>query len=374
VFHRSVTIAGYNLLKVVIIFERRSDMGKKWLFIVAFISLLAACGIRTQFQPANQAVSILITPDSNGTATLTPFQPIAPTPTQAFTSTPTPIPPTPTPDVTSTPTATSTPTTTPSPTPPVLPEGVVNILLIGTDWRPQSGGRSDVIILISISQKTNTVRIVSFPRDLYVNIPGRGLNRINAAVAYGGFPLLKETLATNFWIRPEYYVSTNMEGFVRIVNTLGGIEVNAARHLTDRCDLPQAVDGSCTVTPGWHLMDGETALWYVRSRMPSNDFDRLRRAQEVLLALFNKLLRVNAVVRAPELYRQFQNTVETNMPLDEMLKLVPVIVHLNDPARIERYTIGPAETWDFRTETGARVLLPNYEAIWPILQRAVFSE
>lgn len=231
-----------------------------------------------------------------------------------------------------------------------------------------------MILLISISLNTNTVRIVSFPRDLYVTLPGRDQNRLNTAVAFGGFPLLKDTLAANFWVRPEYYVSTNMEGFVNIVNTLGGIEVNAAQHLTDRCDLPQAVNGSCTVAPGQHLMNGETALWYVRSRAPSNDFDRTRRAQEVLMALFNKLFRMNAMVRAPELYRQFQNTVETNMPLDEMLKLLPVVAHLNDPARIQRYTIGPAETWDYRTETGARVLLPNYEAIWPIIMKAVFTQ
>jgi len=343
-------------------------MLKKWILIVAAISLLVGCGVRAQIQPRERALSILVTADPNATATKTPFQPIAPTTTRIITDTPTPIPATPTPNVT------ATPSETPTPTPPVLPQGVVNIMVLGTDWRPQSGGRADVIMLVSINQVKGTVSIVSFPRDLYVTLPGRGQDRINTASAYGGFPLLSETMAANFWVRPDYYISTNMESFVKIVDTLGGIEVNASQYLTDRCDLPQAVNGDCSIAPGRHLMNGETALWYVRARATTNDFDRTRRAQEVLLGLFNKLFRMNAIARAPELYRQFQNTVETNMPLDEMLKLVPVAARLNEPDRIKRYAIGPAHTWDYRTDVGARVLLPNYEAIWPIIMEAVYSQ
>jgi polyisoprenyl-teichoic acid--peptidoglycan teichoic acid transferase len=343
-------------------------MIKKWIFIAAFIGLLAACGVRAQIDTANPPVSILVTADPNATATLTPFQPVAPTTTRVITNTPTPIPPTPTPNVTATPTVTSTPTQ------PVMPTGVTNIMLLGTDWRAESGGRADVVMLISINQDTSTVSIVSFPRDLYVFIPGRGQDRINTATAYGGFPLLRDTMSANFWVTPDHYISTNMQSFVNIVNTLGGIEINATQYLTDRCDLPQAVNGNCSTTPGRHLMDGDTALWYVRSRLTSSDFDRTRRAQEVLLGLFNKLFSMNAIARAPELYRQLQNTVETDMNLEDMLKLVPVAARLNEPDRIKRYAIGPAETWDYRTEIGARVLLPNYEAIWPIIMQAVYGK
>jgi LCP family protein required for cell wall assembly len=254
-----------------------------------------------------------------------------------------------------------------------MPEHITNIMLLGIDWRPESGGRADVMMLISINPNKNTVSVVSFPRDLYVHIPGRGQDRINTAKAYGGFPLLQSTMEYNFWVRPDYYISTNMEGFVTIINSLGGIDVYAAQYLSDRCDLEQAENGNCTINPGLQKMDGQTALWYVRSRMTSSDLDRTRRAQEVLQGIFKKLLSMNAVARAPDIYRQFKNTVETDMPLEEMLKLVPVAAQLNEPDRIKRYAIGYNETIDYRTEIGSRVLLPIYELIWPIMMEAVYS-
>jgi polyisoprenyl-teichoic acid--peptidoglycan teichoic acid transferase len=339
----------------------------KRILVAALLTLLAACTAQVQADPVHQPLSLLVTTDPNATATRTPFQPAAPTTTRVITRTPTPIPPTATPNVT------ATPTVTPSPTRPTMPEHTTNIMLLGIDWRPESGGRADVMMLISINPNKNTVSVVSFPRDLYVHIPGRGQDRINTAKAYGGFPLLQSTMEYNFWVRPDYYISTNMEGFVTIINSLGGIDVYAAQYLSDRCDLEQAENGNCTINPGLHKMDGQTALWYVRSRMTSSDLDRTRRAQEVLQGIFKKLLSMNAVVRAPDIYRQFKNTVETDMPLEEMLKLVPVAAQLNEPDRIKRYAIGYNETIDYRTEIGSRVLLPIYELIWPIIMEAVYS-
>jgi polyisoprenyl-teichoic acid--peptidoglycan teichoic acid transferase len=336
-------------------------MLRKWFFIAAIISLLTACAVRAQVQTIDHPISLLVTPDPNATATRTPFQPVAPTTTRIITSTPTLIPPTPTPEV------------TPTPTQPVLPKGVVNIMVLGIDWRPNSGGRTDTMILVSVNQDRNTVSIVSFPRDLYVLLPGRGNDRLNTAKPYGGFALLQDTMQANFWVRPDYYISTNMQGFVKIIDTLGGINVYASQYLTDRCDLPQAEEGNCRITPGQQWMDGDTALWYVRSRATSNDFDRTRRAQEVMLALFNRLFSMNAIARAPDLYRQFKGSVETDMDLEEMLKLAPVAARLNEPDRIKRYTIGHGETIDYRTDSGARVLLPIYEAIYPIIMEAVYS-
>jgi polyisoprenyl-teichoic acid--peptidoglycan teichoic acid transferase len=337
-------------------------MIRKLILVAALMSLLGACAVQAQVEPVFQPVSLLVTADPNATATATPFQPIAPTTTRIITNTPTPVP------------ITATPTLTPTPTEIPLPEGVTNIMLLGTDWRPASGGRADVVMLISINAIKGTVSIVSFPRDLYVTMPGWGQDRINTAKAYGGFPLLQSTMEYNFRVRPTHYISTNMEGFIKIIDTLGGINIYASQYLSDRCDVPQAENGNCTITPGRHHMDGETALWYVRSRMTTSDFDRTRRAQEVILGIFNKLLSMNAVTRAPELYRQFNNSVETNMTLEDMLPLLPVVAKLNEPDSIKRYAIGPYEAWDYRTETGARVLLPNYDAIWPIIMEAVYSQ
>jgi polyisoprenyl-teichoic acid--peptidoglycan teichoic acid transferase len=337
-------------------------MFRKLILAAAMLSLLTACAVQAQVAPVPPPVSILVTADPNATATATPFQPIAPTTTRVITNTPTPLP------------ATATPVITPTPTEIPLPEGVTNIMLLGTDWRPESGARADVVMLISINATKGTVSIVSFPRDLYVTMPGWGQDRINTAKAYGGFPLLQSTMEYNFWVRPTHYISTNMQGFIGIINSLGGIDIYAGQYLEDRCDVEQAENGVCTIKPGRHHMDGETALWYVRSRMTSSDFDRTRRAQEVVLGIFNKLLSMSAITRAPDLYRQFKNSVETDMTLEDMLPLLPVAAKLNEPERIKRYAIGPAEAWDYRTETGARVLLPNYDAIYPIILEAVYSK
>jgi polyisoprenyl-teichoic acid--peptidoglycan teichoic acid transferase len=337
-------------------------MFKKLILVAALMSLLAACAVQAQIEPVVQPVSLLVTADPNATATATPFQPIAPTTTRIITNTPTPVPPT------------ATPVITPTPTEIPLPEGVTNIMLLGTDWRPESGGRADVVMLVSINATKGTVSLVSFPRDLYVIMPGWGQDRINTAKAYGGFPLLASTMEYNFKVRPTHYISTNMQGFISIIDTLGGIDIYATQYLSDRCDVSMAENGNCTINPGRHHMDGETALWYVRSRMTTSDFDRTRRAQEVMIGIFNKLFRMNAITRAPELYRQFQSSVETDMTLEDMLPLLPVAAKLNEPERIKRYAIGPSQAWDYFTETGARVLLPNYDAIWPIIMEAVYSQ
>jgi anionic cell wall polymer biosynthesis LytR-Cps2A-Psr (LCP) family protein len=236
------------------------------------------------------------------------------------------------------------------PNPGLLPpEDQVNILLLGSDWRPNSGYRTDVVLLASINIKEATVSLVSFPRDLWVEIPGIEKGRINTAMGYGGFPLLK---------------------------SLGGIEIEASQNTADRCDLSYQHGAWCSIGPGQAHLDGELALWYVRSRYTSNDFDRTRRAQEVLEGLFKKLMSLDAVARAPELYNLFISSVETDMAFDDMLTLIAITpAILSDTARVTRYYIGPEQvTSHVFPSSGANVLLPNYDAIWEIIRQAVYHQ
>jgi anionic cell wall polymer biosynthesis LytR-Cps2A-Psr (LCP) family protein len=168
---------------------------------------------------------------------------------------------------------------------------------------------------------------------------------------------------------------TNFQGFTGIIDGLGGINVNIGQTLTDKCDLPQAVNTYCTVNPGVMKMDGQTALWYVRSRHTTSDIDRGRRAQEVLYAIFAKLMSLNAVARLPELYAAYASSVETNLGVDTLTPLLPVASQvLGDSSRIHRYTIGAGQVYDFITSEGAMVLLPNYDAIRAILNQALSGE
>jgi polyisoprenyl-teichoic acid--peptidoglycan teichoic acid transferase len=315
-----------------------------------------------------------MTVGANATPTPTPFKPLAPTPTPVPTATPTPVP-------TSTLAIVAPEIAEPMPFEPVqpggdLPEDVVNILVLGSDARPGGGYRTDVMMLVSINRGSGTVSVVSFPRDLYVNIPGWMTNRLNTAMQVGGFSTMADTFQSNFGVRPTYYVMTNFAGFKGIIDSMGGIDVKVEKSLYDACDLPWA-DGAgfCAIeAPATVPMNGEDALWYVRSRHSSSDFDRLRRAQEVLRAIFVRLMSIDAIGRAPEIYDIYQNNVQTNLTLDQILPLIPLAQGvMQDTGLIRRYAISPAQAVPYITPEGAMVLWPNLPAIQAIVYEAVYQ-
>ncbi len=252
-----------------------------------------------------------------------------------------------------------------------IPERQINILLLGSDWRPESGYRTDVVILLSIDPKHNTVTAVSFPRDLYVQIPGWQMNRINTAHQVGGFELLADTFEYNFGIRPDYYFMLNFQGFTQLIDSLGGIDVNASQNLSDHCSGINDI-GWCSVGPGVVHMDSTTALWYVRSRYSTSDFDRTRRAQEVVQAIFNKSMRLDALTKVPELYGIYTEYVETNMKLMDILPILPMAYTVQDPANIRRFAVGPDHGYDWITEGGAWVFVPDYYLIYDLLAEALY--
>jgi LCP family protein required for cell wall assembly len=338
--------------------------------VLLLVSLACSLPAYADPQPTPKAVAqLLVTAGPDSTATPTPFQPVGPTATPPPTATPLPTK-TPKPDLVEIPGV-----PTPIRVNQKLPEGSFNMLVLGNDWRPGGGFRTDVILFVSINTGKGTVSIVSFPRDLYLTIPGWGTDRINTAFTRGSFSMLADTFEYNFGVRPTHYIMTNFQGFSGIVNNLGGINVNVGQYLSDKCDLPQSVNTYCTVYPGVMAMDGATALWYVRSRHTTSDFDRGRRAQEVLYAIFAKLMSLNAIARLPELYSAYQSSVETNLSLDTVAPLMPVASQvIGDSGRIHRYTIGPAEATPFTTSGGAMVLLPNYQAITAIINQALYGQ
>jgi LCP family protein required for cell wall assembly len=252
------------------------------------------------------------------------------------------------------------------------PAHKTTILVLGSDKRAQdSSFRTDVVVLVTVDPGKGEVSTVSFPRDLVAKVPGYGDDRINVVMQYGGFELMQDTFENSYGARPQYYFMTNFDGFKDLINSIGGVEVEASQPLSDACDLYWSKAGTCEVLPGKHLMDGDTALWYIRSRHSSNDFDRLRRAQEVLNAIFARFMSMNALARAPELYAQYSANVETNMNIVQMLSLLPVAAQVaQDPSRLHRYAISPAEAADWIMFNGARVLLPDYQAVKNIVREA----
>jgi LCP family protein required for cell wall assembly len=251
----------------------------------------------------------------------------------------------------------------------------VNIILLGSDARPDEGGfRTDIIVWVSLNPKDGYVSAVSFPRDLYVNIPGYGENRINVAFPRGGFDLLADTFENNFGVRPDNYLMVDFNGFKSIINNLGGITVQTQRGLSDTCAKWINSSGYCSVGPGPVHMNGELALWYARSRYSTNDIDRARRAQEVIEAIFNRLMSFDIILKAPDLYQAYINYVDTNIKLSDVLGLLPLANEVYKNGDIRSYVIGYDHAYDWVTWQGAQVLVPDYEKIMDLMIEALSLE
>ncbi len=250
------------------------------------------------------------------------------------------------------------------------PEDQINILLLGSDKRPNdSGFRTDTIQLMTINPSAGTVKLTSFPRDLYVNIPGYTVQRINTAFGWGGFDALADTMEYNFGVRPEYYVLINFDAFMDGINSLGGVLVDVKR---DFCDHRDAFGQFC-VSQSKYWMDGKTALWYVRSRYSTSDLDRGRRQQEVLEGVFNQLISINGLSRIPELYDVYKKNVETNIDLNLITDLLPVALQLAESREVSNYSIGRGQVYDWINYSGAMVLVPVRESVLDVM-REVISE
>lgn len=166
-----------------------------------------------------------------------------------------------------------------------------NFLLLGSDRRAPDeakrsgvyGQRSDVMMLVHVSADNQEVHISSFPRDLYVDIPGNGKDRINAALAFGGVPLSVTTVENYVGVPIDHVALIDFEGTKGLVDALGGVDVKVDRDFT--------ADGK-TFTKGVQHMDGETALTFVRQRkaFAEGDFQRNRNQQAVLQAIVEKLI------------------------------------------------------------------------------------
>ena len=380
---------------------------RRLIFLLSF--LLAACGTAV---PAaqSQLPFVLITSAPNASPTATPFQPplvqqatatslynldvptlepFFPTTTPSPTEVPPPQP-SPTVDLSSlfpTEAAPPVPDTSgegPTPLPPLTNNETVNFLLIGSDKRPGGSFRTDTMVLVILWPKEGQVSMISIPRDLWIYIPTVGMQRINTAYQSGqvygyeggGPGLLRATIEYNLGIRIDHTAMVEFDGFRRIVDTLGGINVPVSCpytdwHLIDPSYDPNNADNWSlfTIQPGIDHMDGDLALWYARSRLKSSDFDRGRRQQEVLRAIFNQALSTDSLARIPQLYNDFSSTITTDLGLGDLLKLALYAPKLTN-ANIRSYYLRPPYVTAWVTPGGADVLLPNQPTLEQLLIEA----
>lgn len=208
-------------------------------------------------------------------------------------------------------------------------EGIEDLTFFG----PAGGERGDVIMLVRLDAASGEARILSVPRDLWVEIPGHGEDKINAAFAYGGPSLMVQTIRENLGIDVNHYVEVDFVGFIEMVNELGGIEMTFAHPARD-------LKSGLNVGAGPQILDGEQALAFARSRsyeehqgerwvsIDASDLGRANRQQQVVRAILSKLKSPASIAEAGEI----AGSMAENMTVD---------------GRLAASSIGSL-AWDFR--------------------------
>lgn len=186
--------------------------------------------------------------------------------------------------------------------------GKRNILLLGSDTRDNISGRSDSMMVLQVDG-FGKAKLVSFMRDMYVNIPGVGQNKLNAAYAYGGADLVRQTLKENFGIDCRYYAMVDFQTFEKGVDALfpRGVQIDAEKDMSSYIDAP--------ISKGPQRMDGHTLLNYARFRMDEEgDFGRVRRQQQVMQSVFGQLINPLVLLRGPYAAGKIWGYLSTDMP------------------------------------------------------------
>lgn len=261
----------------------------------------------------------------------------------------------------------------------------LTILLLGTDTRPgevNAYPRTDSIMLISLDPATNRVGVLGIPRDLWVQIPGYGAQRINLAYGMGetwgagyGPQVVKDTIHATFGISVDHYVLLDFNTFETLIDLIGGIDVTVDEPINDPT-YPDATYGydPFYLAAGEQHLDGATALKYVRSRHNSDDRVRIKRQQQVMLAVLEKVTAPEwfAVMlrEMPQIWDALTEGIRTDLTLAQVMDLALVARSL-PPENI----VGEVMDWRYAVPTfiaDQSVLVPNYATL-PVLMAELFG-
>jgi len=262
----------------------------------------------------------------------------------------------------------------------------VNLLLMGIDRRPGQAfiSRTDSMMIVSIDPTTESISILSVPRDLYVTIPGRGRDRINTAFVYGasgnnpegGASLAIQTVAYNLGVPIDHYLMVDFSAVTKGIDILGGIDVYVAQAINDPTypDMNYGYD-PLFIPAGTQHLDGEMALKYARTRHADTDFGRAARQQQVMISARDKALSLGVgslLTKAPSIYRQLESGVKTDLSLDQLIALAKTVSEI-PKENIQNEVLGYDYVSSYRTENGAHVLILNNATAGPLIQEMFYN-
>jgi len=237
-----------------------------------------------------------------------------------------------------------------------------NIILMGIDDRlPGSAvGRSDTLLLFTLQPYRRYIGMLSIPRDLWVQIPGYGENRINTAHFFAeaaqqgsGPAAVKGAIDANFGVKVHYYLRVRFDNFKQLIDTMGGVEI--------RLSEPLSGYGA-----GTHLLNGEQALAFGRDRSGGDDFFRMRNAQILMRSMISTALSPRIVTHWPQMVRVTVDTIETDIPVLLWPKF-GITFLLAGQEGITMRLLDREMVRPFQTADGAQVLAPRWEAIQPLI-------
>lgn len=242
---------------------------------------------------------------------------------------------------------------------------LINILLVGQDRRDeQERQRSDTMILCSINPETGETSLISFLRDLYVQIPGGySDNRLNATYVFGGFELLDATLTENFGVSIDGNFEVDFTGFEAIVDMLGGVDIELTAteaNYMNNC-------GHEFVVTGMNHLDGQAALTYVRVRKIDSDFGRTERQRKVLLAVYEQAKNLPVGELLSLLY-DILPYLTTDLTDTEILSLAYQLLPLAASVSVDTYTIPASDCYYSASIRGMSVLVSDLQLIRQYLE------
>lgn len=252
----------------------------------------------------------------------------------------------------------------PTPASPVTDEEPVNILLIGYD-EGDGNSRSDTILLCTFHKESAKLTMTSILRDLYVSIPGHGQNRLNAAYAYGGRSLLKQTLEENLDITIDTSLEVDFSGFAEIVDLLGGVEVELRQDEAD--SINKSTPGQLAEGP--QKLSGKQALAYARIRKldPDGDFSRTARQRRLLEAMLAKIQDAGPLTLL-SLLKQAIPLIDADVSSESLLSLATELLPVLRQLRITGQHIPAEGTYSYETIQGMSVLVADLEAAGKLLK------
>lgn len=250
--------------------------------------------------------------------------------------------------------------------------GVKNILFIGSDARGDvQGQRSDTMLICSIDTPHHKVKLTSLLRDSFVNIPSKGYHtKLNAAFSYGGANLLVDTVESNFKIKIDDYVLIDFEGFVKLIDAMGGLDVEdvtaaEAKYLRETVKILYAKEGK-------NHFSGKASLWYCRIRYLDDDFHRTERQRKVIHAIISQALR-KGPFKLAEIINEVLPYITTSINRNEVPLIAASAVFNYIGGSNPQHQIPAEDTWSNARVNGADVLKFDTEKNIALLKEFIYE-